>query len=193
MALGLSLARGAEPLVLTQYEHSVVLMSAEPVQINFTVTGSGWGTVALRIGSSTFTIDAVSYCTDVVGDLLRGALTLVTGEYFARASFDGEPHEWRLVVSSPGDGITLQCGCSIKVLEFANINESLPDKEGRLTFEADCMLGDFATAVLEMARGVMNAGGIEAYRWGNWPFPLRAFRALESALDIGDLPRTLGA
>jgi hypothetical protein len=158
-------------------------MSDGTVQIDFALSGPGWATVSLRIGQSKFTVNSASYCTDVIGDLLRGALMLVTGEWSARISFDGEPHEWRLVVTSPGDGVALQCGCSIKVLEFANISERLPDNEGSLAFEAECKLCDFAVAVLDMSRRAMNAAGIEAYEWGSWPFPLRAFRALEAALS----------
>jgi len=157
-------------------------MSDGQFRIGFSVDGHGWANVNLRIGNRDFTIDGASDCSDVVGDLVRGALMLVTGEWFARVSFDGEPHEWRLVVSGPVDGISLHTSCSVKMLEFADINKGLPDQDGSLTFEAECSVGDFATAVFEMAQKVLNTGGVEAYEWGNWPFPLRAFLALEAAL-----------
>ena len=112
---------------------------------------------------------------------------LVTGDWFARVSFDGEPNEWRLVVSAPVDGVSLHTSCSVKLLEFADFSKSLQDEEGKLTFEAECRVGDFARAVLEMARKALNTVGVENYRWGNWPFPLRAFRALEAAL-AAELP-----
>jgi hypothetical protein len=153
------------------------------VLIDFSITGEGWAAVALQIGDSSFTIDSASYTTDVVGDLVRAALALVTGTWFARVSFDGEPNEWRLVVSGPVDGISLRTSCSVKVLEFSDINTEQPDQEGSPAFEAECTVGDFATAVLEMARKVLNADGVQTYRWRNMPFPIRAFRALEAALS----------
>lgn len=152
------------------------------VLIDFSAPNAGWTAVTLRVGNSVYTIENASYTTDILGDLLRGALMLVTGNYFARVSFDGEPHEWRLVVSAPTDGISLHTSCSVKVFEFSDISKAQDDNEGRLVFEAECNVGEFATAVLEMARKALNAGGMEAYKWGNWPFPLRAFRALEAAI-----------
>ncbi len=77
-------------------------------------------------------------------------------------------------------------GFWLRVLEFPDIYGKLPDEQGLLTFEVACGETAFVQSILDAARRFIQTHGIEGYKWGNNPFPMRALHALEVALITRD-------
>lgn len=161
---------------------------SEDVSIEFRLTGAGWGDLLLQFGPKSFVLEGVSNTTDALGDLLRAALMIATGAWTARASFDREPCEWRLIIGSVFDPAQWRRGFWVRVFEFPDIYKNLPDEQGDLAFEAQCDERSFTEAVLNAAKRFQEVYGPQEYDWGNNPFPLRAQRALETALTVTDMP-----
>lgn len=164
-----------------------------PVGLAFDVGKSGWSKVALTIGSASISIDDVSYTTDALGDLVRGALILATGGGQAVIQFDHEPSETRMVATRnwtsgiPGDLL-------VRILTFDDLYADRPDAEGGEIFSGPCDVDDFARAVLDAAESVGREYGEEGYHaaWtGFAPFPVRGIAALRVALSTveGATPR----
>jgi hypothetical protein len=162
-------------------------MPDRAIFIDLRLTGSGWAELELRSGHQSFTVDGVSYTTDALGDLLRAALMIATGAWSASVSFDGEPRESRLIAGNFWDAASRRRRFCVRVLEFADIASKQPDEEGVPVFEAECEARDFAAAVRDAARRLWEVGA-DGYRWRDIPFPLRALRALETALATKDPP-----
>ena len=161
------------------------------VTIALDVEDSGWATLQISTGACAYTIAGFGDCTDAFGDLARAALAVVTGGREARVRFDGEPNEWRLVLSRPQtfdgpDRLTL------RVLEFRDIVEALPDSEGFEAFSADIETDAFGHAVLAALQSLST--DIEAFhrRWrASEGFPTRATAALAAALQVRATPRSV--
>lgn len=158
------------------------------VSVALKFTGHGWADILFKFGPKSFTVHGVSDTTDVLGDLLRAALMLATGAWTARASFDGEPMETRLIAGNVWDAYQWREGFWVRVFEFPDIYQHLPDEQGHLSFEIACDKRRFTEAVLQAARQFQSENGGDIYEWGNNPFPLRALRALEAALTVTDPP-----
>ena len=86
----------------------------------------------------------------------------------------------------------------VRIVTLANtisMNVNKPDDEGTVAFEAECDPDDFAHAALAVGQGVLQRYGMDGYnqRWIMNVFPLRSFRALETALGTqGPPPRPTG-
>jgi hypothetical protein len=164
-------------------------MSAD-VSIEFKFAGAGWADLILKIGQETFVLEGFSYTTDALGDLLRMALMIATGAWTARASFDREPIEWRLIAGNVWDDKPKRWreGFWLRVLEFPDIYKRDRDEAGYVAFEATCEPQSFAKAVADCARRYIAQYGTEKYEWGNNPFPMRALTALSAAMETSDPP-----
>jgi hypothetical protein len=162
-------------------------VSHPDVTIDLRPTGEGWLDIDFRIGNARITLGGESDTTDIVGDLLRAALMLATGAWTARASFDGQPVERRLIAGAVWDEETKSWrdggdGFYVRIFEFPNIYSRLPDEKGSILFDAPCAQRDFVMAVLQGCKRFM----VEHGRFGSNESPLRAVRALETALVTGD-------
>src|SRR6185312_11593743 len=91
-----------------------------------------------------FTLEAVSYTTDALGDLIRATLEVAAGGRMGTVSFDLEPTEWRLQLLAHAPHLTLT------VHEFAAAVDA-----GRELFRAECDLDAFARAVLDAGAAVL--------------------------------------
>lgn len=162
---------------------------AEPTIITLDLDASGWGNCRIATRAGAYTIAGFGDCTDAFGDLARAALAIVTGGREAWVSFDGEPNEWRLVLLRPQtfdgpDRLTL------RVLEFRDIVEALPDSEGVEAFSADIETDAFGHAVLAALQSL--SADVETFhrRWrASEGFPTRATAALAAALQVRATPR----
>jgi hypothetical protein len=159
----------------------------QTILVDFRFRGAGWADIEFRIHDQQFLIGGISYTTDAVGDLLRAALMIATGAWSASVSFDGEPHESRLVLGGVWDRDRWRKGFFVRVIEFADIYKKEPDERGIVSFDAECTEREFALAVLEAGRRIL-ADGVENYAWADMPFPTRALRALETALAMEEPP-----
>lgn len=160
-----------------------------PVTIGLDLDASGWATLQISMGAGSYAIAGFGDCTDAFGDLARAALAVVTGGLEARVSFDGEPNEWRLLLLRPQtfdgpDRLTL------RVLEFRDIVEALPDSEGVEAFSADIETDAFGHAVLAALQSL--SADVETFhtRWrAPEGFPTRPTAALAAALQVQATPR----
>ena len=157
-------------------------MADDAVSIEFAITGPGWADLKFHIGSREYVADGVSYTTDVLGDLLRAALMIATGGCTARASFDGEPMETRLIIGNDWDRSEWRKRFRVRVFTARDIYEKTPDEACDLVFEAECDERAFLSAVATAATDILNRYGTDGYPWWDMPFPMRALRALETAL-----------
>ena len=107
---------------------------------------------------------------------------IATGSETNTARFDHEPAESRLWAHNLGG----QGGLTLKVLRFGSIYANEPDHIGDFVFSAECDAKDFSDAVLRAAKRVWEKYGARGYTWLNYPFPMRALRALETALAPDD-------
>lgn len=165
------------------------LMAESRVHINLNLKAAGWASLEIRAGEKSHTIEGVSYTTDAVGDILRMGLSIATGAWQARASFDGEPVEMRLIAEHIFDHQAGQKYVRLRILGFADIYAHQPDEAGFLEFEAECDVEDFTHAVYEAASQMWEELGTN-FKWGLHPFPLKALRALEIALATKEPART---
>ena len=141
--------------------------------------GSAYCTIMTSAGR--LQIGSFGDCTDAFGDLVRAGLLIATGAYSAQVSFDGEPMEWRLIVERRQFHPML-----VKIVTFPDIYSHAPDADGVLLFSAQCSPDAFSRAVAVAAQALLDEIGIEGFanRWRLTGFPLRALRALQSALPI---------
>ncbi len=151
---------------------------ADVVEITIQASGAGWADYVLVLGSQTFSMDGVSYCSDALGDLLRAALQLAAGGREANCAFDREPYEWRLNLQVDVDPERL----FLRVLEFPDFQKQSPTETGEVCFRGECGTRDFTLAVERAAVALLNEKGDAGYRdWWNMPFPSAALRALQAA------------
>lgn len=74
----------------------------ESVSFRFQLLEGGWASLDTIIGGRTFSIPAFGYLTDGLGDLVRAALQIATGEGFVGVLFDEEPQCWGLALEPAG-------------------------------------------------------------------------------------------
>jgi hypothetical protein len=151
-----------------------------PVILDFRIAGPGWADLEFKVGDRGFVAGSVSHTTDALGDLLRSAIMVATGAASARACFDREPLEWRLLLNSLLDENTGLGPVQIRVLEFDDFYRARPDAEGHEVFIADCGALEFAFAILAMAEKVEPS--FEQFALKSQSFPSAARQALRGAL-----------
>lgn len=164
-------------------------MAERDVSISFDKAGSGWADVTLRVGAQHLTLDAISYTTDALGDLVRAALQIAVGGSEVTVCFDREPVEWRLTLLAHGQLLAL------RVLDFPDISDAAAEEQGRERFKAECDREAFAQAVADAAARVL--ADVQPNGFARWsdqnPFPYRAFGALQAALVTSDQPPAASA
>jgi hypothetical protein len=155
-----------------------------PVEVKF-VLGEGAlgvGDVTFRLGDETIDLPGACYGTDVVGDVLRLVLAVVTGGPSAECLFDLEPGYFRLSVK--------------RLLWDPAVVELLVERGHQLGPTADdlhwssygsskCRADDLARAVERAAADVSKAKSPLTYPelWGR-AFPFRALAALRAAVAL---------
>ena len=174
---------------------------SQPISMSYALHESGWASFRVRCGEAEFAIAQFGNVTDGLGDIVRAALSVVTGGSYAEVLFDCEPRRWGLAVEPAGlediqDPPFRVCRVSIS----DGGGDSLKDigYSGRPVWSWDCAPAfevfvrsdDFGKAVLEMAEVVRTQFSDGAYRerWGHYAslegFPLRGLTALSAALSI---------
>lgn len=159
----------------------------DEVAIEYQLGQHGWSQFRLTVGDASTVVGEFGYCTDALGDLVRAALLVATSGTRAEVSFDGEPTEWRLIVTanSPKPQI------SISVRLFSTLDPHRPDWEGEKLLEARSTGDSFARAVRDAAQSIWDEYGATGYNtaWGGpCGFPLRALTALNAVLSVAEPP-----
>lgn len=150
--------------------------------------GIGSTDVYLRSATRSFTIPGASYTTDALGDLVRAAVSIVCSAQRCTFSMDGEPAEFRFIISMDAKTTPM---ARIRILEFHDIYEKLPDADGVEVFTCEAPRDEFGRAVLSAANKVLDDYGAAGYATANGglnAFPIRAVAALASALNANEGP-----
>jgi hypothetical protein len=158
----------------------------DDVSVTFERAGQGWVNLTLAIGDESFVLDWLSYTTDVVGDLVRAAAQIAAGGTEAKAQFDREPVELRLLLERRWEGVPQQQIFRVRVLEFPDFYSDAPPEAGEQRFCVGCDPLAFAGAVRLAAVQLLGEADAKGdIEWWGLPFPFRAFSALEAALADG--------
>jgi hypothetical protein len=168
----------------------------QPISMEYSLRHSS-ASLRVSCGHSTFSIREFGNVTDGLGDLVRAALAVATGQIYADVMFDAEPQRWGLAVEPAGlsDNHTRVMRLTIKDggRTFSSEGMSgLPVREWVSVPLLDCHVtsDDFARAVQQIASEARRDFDDATYRgmWGHAGsvegFPLRALKALETALTI---------
>lgn len=167
----------------------------ESVGFRFDLHNAGWASLETSVGGRSFMIPAFGYMTDGLGDLVRAALQVATGETHVGVIFDEEPQRWGLALEPAG---------------LSNANERiarLTIRDGGTALSAEgwsnpavwrwatqpVLEGYVATDTFAHAVQIVTASARARYsdvvyreRWGYHGslegFPLRGLKALQAAL-----------
>jgi hypothetical protein len=157
------------------------------ISLLYEIDQKGWAALTLTVGDQSIQIGKFGYCTDALGDLLRNALVIVTGATFATVSFDSESVEWRLILGEWWPGLPVSDLIPISIRTFPDLSDNAPEEKGLLLFENKVQRDAYGRAVLRAALDIWEGYGAKGYSKA-WDFtfgrfPLRAMRALETALS----------
>jgi hypothetical protein len=170
----------------------------EAIAFAYSLDTHGWASLDLTISQRTFSVRDFGNTTDGLGDLVRAALNIATGDSYASLIFDCEPQRWGLAIEPAGlssnnvriSRISMHDGgTSLNADGYSNRPvwrwDAVPAAfEGHVTTDA------FALAVLEIGKQVRSQFDDATYRdrWGHYGclegFPLRGLHALEAALAV---------
>ena len=172
---------------------------AEALSFGFELHEAGWASLEIVIGGRTFAIPAFGVTTDGLGELVRAALQIATGESHVGVVFDEEPQRWGLALEPAGLShnneriarLTLRDGgTALSADGWSNPAvwrwAAQPVLEGYVATDA------FADAVLVVAASARTRYSDDVYRerWGYAGslegFPLRGLKALEAALAVAE-------
>ncbi|WP_158888066.1 hypothetical protein [Amycolatopsis anabasis] len=120
-----------------------------------------------------------SYVTPALDDLLAALNSITAGERHARVSWDGEPTEYRwLITADP------YAYAHVRVLRFPDRIEKSPDNDGHQLIDADLPLPALVRSVTTAARALLTRLGEDQYahRWHAGSFPTSHLLALEQWL-----------
>lgn len=168
--------------------------------MSYELDRAGWASFGLRCGEAEFKIPAFAYVTDGLGDIIRAALSIVTGTTHVDVLFDCEPHIWGLSVEPAGvagdhdDPIRL---CRVTVRDGGDGEDGAANEGGpvwlwnsAVLLEAVVVSDDFGHAALRIAEVMRERTDDKSYRerWGHYAnlegFPLRGMTALSAALSV---------
>ena len=169
----------------------------ELVGFSFELHDAGWASLETKVGRRSFTIPAFGNMTDGLGDLVRAALQVATGESYTGVIFDEEPQRWglalepsglsdaneriaRLTIRDGGTALSADGWSNRPVWRWA----TKPVLEGFV--ETDTFA--HAVQIVAASARARYSDAVCRERWG-YPgsregFPLRGLKALEAALAI---------
>jgi hypothetical protein len=117
-----------------------------------------------------------SYLTPALDDLLAALVALTAGERLARVSWEGEPTEYRWLLTLDSHAHAHVC-----ILRFSDRTAELPDSDGHPILDADLPLRSLVRSVATAARALLTRLGEGAYarQWAAGPFPTNHLLTLE--------------
>lgn len=148
------------------------------IQIDHRLTGSGWAECILSSDGRACLLTA-SYLSNALGNLVLAANGVLAGFSALTFSFDQEPGEFRWLITTPRPN-----EIQVEVLQFPELWGGRPNEEGRSIFAWSCHPVEFAKAVANAARRVLETYGELGYRekWDEHPFPTAQYIELTGAI-----------
>jgi len=152
------------------------------IALEFDIVGVGVADLHVRLGQAETILSGICYGRDAFGDLMRMALVLSTGGAGAECLFEREPDLWRVVVGRQNlqpDQI------AITVYDLSQAAADGLGASGPLHFEGTCPADDFVAAINREAERLLQSYDLASYQsaW-HWPFPMKAFKALQAARAV---------
>jgi hypothetical protein len=143
---------------------------ANGIQIEYSLTGTGWSNCRITIGETSCAISA-SYLSDALGELADAIRHIVCGADRARTSFDEEPGEFRWIFLRND-----QC-VEVSILFFEELWGGKTDEQGRVLFNGTCSVSELSLAMKNMLEDVLTKNGIKGYKekWVEHDFPTDAY------------------
>lgn len=150
--------------------------------IEYQLVGTGWAKCTITSGEVNCEVTA-SYLSDALGNLVLGAVSMLSGITSVSFGFDEEPGEyrWNVHLSGPTE-ITLS------IFSFFGPLGNQPSTEGESIFCVTCPLLEFGKAVQAAAMSVLAVHGLAGYReeWAMHPFPSKALDLLNEYVALSE-------
>ena len=165
-------------------------------ELNFIIEGAGWARIEISADSVSHTIEGISYLTNALDDLLRMGIDIATDRGWSTALFDHEPRQTVLAAETswfengePFDGARLSsfdAGPTADTITWRQLIDAPRDFALQVGSR-----DELARIFLKAGERVWDQHGDVGYRklWGGrLAFPVRAMKALKSALGSPVLP-----
>ena len=179
------------------YDYLPSAPQPEAVSFSFELHDAGWASLETTVGGRSFTIPAFGYMTDGLGDLVRAALQVATGESHLGVIFDEEPQRWGLALEPAGLSKANERIARLTIRDGGRelsadgwINQDVWRWATPPVLEGYVETDTFANAVRIVTASARARYSDAVYRekWGYAGslegFPLRGLKALEAALSI---------
>ena len=165
---------------------SLFTMLETHFKLNYKLTGHGWATCDIKLGTQRVAITA-SDLSDALGQLATATTLLRQGAHMASASFDEEPGEYRWIFDrhkSPSDE---EGGIRVRIYEFNELWAEKPTNQGTKMLEGVAQTQVFYRSMLDMIEDVFAEYGEEGYKekWDgeDHGFPTAIYNELARLLD----------
>ena len=160
-------------------------------RLDFKLKGAGWANLEIVSAETTTIVEAISYCTDALDDLVRIGINIATDKGIGGAIFNHEPALSAVV----GETSWIEDNNWVSGARLSVIRDLQswiePSFHWRAAVDADFVIDvgsrdEMARLFLEMALRVRAEHGEDGYEelWaGRLRYPRRAVAALEAALN----------
>jgi hypothetical protein len=169
----------------------------ESVGFSFELDDAGCASLETKVGDRSFTIPAFGNMTDGLGDLVRAALQVATGETHVGVIFDEEPQRWGLALEPAGLSYNKERIARLTIRDSGTAlgadgwsNQAVWRWGTQPVLEGYVATDTFAHAVqiVTASARARYSDAVYRQRWGYYGslegFPLRGLKALQAALAI---------
>ena len=153
------------------------------VRFEYRLTGRGWSAATISARGQTAHLSA-SFLSDALGDLARAVIALLRGAERASLDWQEEPGDYRWLLTREAERLV------IRVLWFDDTFSRASDDRGRLVFETECRLMDFAGQLKSQLQYLLEHVGSTGYKqqWVQQEFPLAEYETLRQLLRSHPAP-----
>jgi hypothetical protein len=147
------------------------------VTFGYRFVGRGSSEAEIRDGVDAAALTA-QFLSDALGDLSRAVLTLLQGLLQSKCSWQEEPGEYRWLFEQRSEHL------HIRIIWFDDTFSRQLDQRGKLIFESECQLRQFAVQMRDELERLLAQHGEAGYKssWVNHDFPLPELEKLNQLL-----------